>query len=571
MNVSMRLRMIPLVLAAAVSVSMGTVRATVEDCVPEDAFALVKVNELAAQFDRLWSSPQIKKLTAADPFAAAVQRIRDGLETFERKHNVDVDAALRETVGGEFALALFPGNTGVFVARGRNARALRSAVEAILRVEKEEGKLARLTTSDYKGVTIYCSSLRGKERFHALMDEVLAVNESLSAVQRVVDVVKGDAPALSASDRYREAAALMTEGALVNAYLDTTHLRPLAQALQSPQMLQNLPPKLRNAGARFMLTCLGELLPLTRSAVLSLTVEGGLRARLTVSYAGGRLPTILKSVLPARGSALDILKLAPASAAFVGARNLNYEAVWDEFAEKVLKGPAEQGRGVERKLQNLIGVLGGIHSERDFFEELGGQTALFVLPGQAAQDPPAVAVAVELRETAHIPVALETVMGMIAAFSDARPDVEASVEYATYRGTDLTTVRIAGPAPWAQLSPTLCVVDSNLVVTSSLGAARQIIDAYQGGTGIAPAGLEGTQFARARVDLRQVRAILDRHSDFLVRHAVKKEGKSEAQAKKDLAALRALLSLFDGVEAVSAFRPGRTDHVLSVQFAGERP
>ncbi len=130
-------------------------------------------------------------------------------------------------------------------------------------------------------------------------------------------------------------------------------------------------------------------------------------------------------------------------------------------------------------------------------------------------------------------------------------------------------MRFAQPAHLQAISPTLCTVGDYLVVSSTVGAARSVIDAFNDADVTLPEG-EGTVFGVLRADVSALGGMLEQHREFLVRRAVEEEGKSQERAEQDVAGLKAILSLLHYVEATVAFGPDWTRHVLKVKFAGAR-
>ena len=568
MNASKKVGLFLLLFGIVSAVLAGRAAAAVEDYVPASAIGILKVSDLESHYERLKSGPLLNVLrgeTGIPDIAHGLAQAEFAIEEFERTHNVDVEDVLRQVLGREFAIAPLPDDTAVFVALGHDPESLRAAVEVLLSIERESGKLQQLTTSEYKGVEVHSCSLPDKVRYHVVTKGVVAVSEHLGAVEKVIDVMSGDEPALSSSPQYREAAAMTPDGALVSAYIDAVHLQPLAEMLQSQL------PHAPNPVARFAASRIAEIVPLMRFAVFTARVERDLEAQLSVVYKGRTLPTSLRSILPPTGSKLDILRLAPASAALACARNVDHEAIWNSFMETVLRSDAAAADKIQEKFQTLINMVNGVQTQEQFFDEVGGQMALIVVPARPGGTLPGAAGVLELHQTTHIPVALKAVIGSVVLFAEAESGTRAFLEDGSYQGVALTTVRLNLPPPMSELSPTLCVVDGYMVVSSSVDTAEQIIDAARSGTAAGGEGVEGTIFSTARLNVRVLTAMLDQHREFLVRNAVQKEGKSPEQAARDIAALRTVLSFFESVELVGAFVPGQTDLVATVRFAGLQP
>ena len=569
MRAARKLSVMPVLFAALVTEIALPARAAVEDAVPADAVLLVKIREPYAQFERLRDGGLWARLT--DPqtmpqLAQAVRNIEAIVEQVELQHGVDVDKVLGDVLAGGAAIAGLPGGAGVFLTEADGAESLEKAVAEFLRVEKAVGNLEDEYESAYKGVTVHSSVLRNKvkHRHHVFLGKVLAVSEDLEALRKVIDVHKGEAGSLGALAQYRQARSLAAEGAAVTAYVDLQRALPP----RAPRAFNQTGRRTGNPLKRLVRARLEEILPHLRYAVFSAVGdERGLRGRLTVCYRDDELPPLLESVLPEPGSAMDILRLAPESAAVVGGRSLDHAAIWDAIVETLEEHSPAAAEEARTKIDALVTVLGGIHTPEQLFEEIGPQMAVFILPSGEAGNPPEAAVALELRETAHIPLALETLVGTAAVAATAEGKAQASIEYDAYKGVPLTSVHVEMPAGWRKLRPTMCVVDGDLVLSTTADAARRIIDASRSGAALPAGDAEGTLFGFMRMNAVQLGAMLDRHAAFLVRHSMQKQGKTQQRARREIGALRVVLSLLEEVELASTFRPGRTDHTFGVTFS----
>jgi hypothetical protein len=557
-----------LVFLVALCALAGAARAAVQDYVPADAIAIIKVQEPVAQFDKLQASALFQRLQ--DPafipnVAAVIGQVRQGVDVFQTQLNVNVRQVMTDLLGREVALVALPDDLTAMVVEGRDGRSLQSGVDEFLRVQRATGDVTAESSSTYKGVTIQSGMQKQGERFHAVSGNVLVVSNQIAAVQKVLDVVKG-APALGATAQYKQASALAVQGAPVTGYLNGQYLEPIGQALQAaPMPAGRQGPWQQMARAR-----LAEVLPLIQFGVLSISGDGALQARLTLAYKGGRIPNSIQAALPQAGSRMDVLKLAPPSAALVGARSLNLRGAWDSTLEAIARSAPAAAQKLQQGLDAVVGSVGGIYSREQLFGELGSQAAVFVLPPGEGGVFPAAALAVELRQTVHIPDALGSIVGFSVGVAQAQQNQDISLVTSNYRDVQLSSVRSGGKGPLALLSPTFGVVDGYLVVASTLEAAKQVVDASRSGSRPA-VDKPGTPVAVLSVSAPQVRQMLAHYRDFLVKQAIAREGKSQQQAQGDMDALDKVLSLVKEVEFASTFEPGRTDHFMTIEFTGSRP
>jgi len=539
--------------------------APVEGCVPADATVLFKVRDLARHYQRLRSSEIVRTLadeSVMPELAAALRKADESVAEFERRHNVNAAGVLRQMFGREFALAAFPRGASVLLVRGYNEKSLREGLNDYLRVQRKAGALLGARTSRYKGMTLHSRNLAKGQRHHVLTGDILAASHDLEALHRVIDVIRGDLPALSSQAWYKEADDLIPEEALLRACIDMTRTDPW------------LPPLAKRPGlsgflSGFAAVRLATILSNARYAALSLcSGDMELKARLTVVYQEGRLPASLRAAFPEAGSKLNILKLTPGAPVLTVARSINFEAVWDAYIETLRTRDPAEALDAQRKLQTVVDVIDGAETKRQLFEALGSQAALFVVPDEKAGALPGLALALELRDTARLPKTARAFIGAAALLWGARNDAPVRVESSTYRGIPLTVVRIMAPDLPGGLNPTLGLVDTMLALTSSPEVARGMIDASLHGSAPEVSHADGTVFFAARLSFREMGALLARHEQSLVRFAAKSGRVTEEAAMRRLKAVANLLSLFGTADVVASFRAGRTDHVATLRFSG---
>ncbi len=557
--------MLAVAVLTVASLVTGPVWAAVEDAVPADAVLVVKVHDPAGQWDRLVESRLLEKMQ--DPsfmpeVAAGLDLARMNFQQFEAQTGVNLRKLAGDLLGREAALIGLPDDVGAIVIQGRSAGSLRRAVADFLEVERNMGNLRTESQSTHGGTTIRSVlQQNGKQRYHAVVGDMLVVSEDLPAVHQVVDVLSGHAQAIASSRDYAAAARMVPEDAAAMAYAPGATLQALSE------MLNAFRPKGQGrALAAAVQARMAELMPLTRFAVLSVRADQGLHAQLTFAYEGQRMPAPLQAVLPHSGQRMDVTDLAPEGAALVGARQSDPEGAWQWVADALLRADPEGAEQLQRALDQLVSMIGGVRTRQKLFEELGEEVGVFVVPSMEAGGLPSAAVAIELDETAHIPIAAESIVGAVAVFASAEGPHSIHVTKSSYGGVDLNTVRSDAPGPWTKLSPTFGMVGDYWVAATSLELAQQIAAKQASGEAIA-AGYAGTPFSVAHLSAPQIRRMIADHRAFLVQRAVKEEGKPARRAQAELEALDKILSLFEAAEFVATFRPGRTDHYVSLRLA----
>lgn len=551
-------------IAIVALLATGTVRASVDKLVPSDSLLVVKVHQPYRQMEDLTDSEIFARLI--DPavmpdLADGVRQVKAMVNFVEQQHNVKVERVLRGLFAGETALAINGEGSGVMLIEGQNHSAVQKGLDEFLRVRKAQGELTGVDEEIYKGVKVRSSqAVSGQEdRVYAVLDKVLVVANppNRAMVRRVIDISQGQAGSLATVPRYRQAVSMVQKRPVMSAYVDVPAVLEMIERTQ--------PGASRDQVARFI----GEWLHDNISyAVMSVTAGDALKVQMMVKYAGDRLPEYLQYLLPEKGDRLEILDLIPRSAVLAGGRSLNLRAAYDGLVELAQRAPGNSAQKMEEGLQFLVGMIGGVQSSDQLFEELGNEMGIFVLPSGQANQPPGAGVMLQLRETAHIPVAVETLAGTAVAAARSQGKMDLRMEAETYRDVSLTIVRsrMAKPAILRKISPTLCVVEGYLTVTSSVEAAKQVIDASLTEDAYRP-DAAGTVYRAGWVNLGQARRMLQRHKDFLTAHAVLQGGRTTEQAQEDLKRLDKVLSFLDQFTVTEFHRPGRTDHVLTLNFS----
>ncbi|MFO7956929.1 MAG: DUF3352 domain-containing protein [Candidatus Brocadiia bacterium] len=553
------------VIAAALCLPALRAEAAVEGYVPQDALAVVKVTDLERHYEEFANSPllaHLKDPTFMPELAEKIREAEGGIREFERAHDVSARDVLMGLLGREAALAVFSDETGVLVVEAESEVALRDAVDEFQRVQRLTGDLLDTATSQYKGIQVHASEMKdGKTRYHAMSGRALAVSEDRSAVERVIDTAAGAAEAMADSADFGDAMRMAERGALAVGYVGGAALEALSEQIRREAEVPG------HGHERLVMRRLAEALPTARFLMLSVLHEEDVSARVTVAYQGNRLPAGLARIFPEEGSRLDVLELAPRNAALVAARSLDSEGSWHSMMDMLREVAPRRAEKTEQVMDMLVNMVGGVYSREELLAEFTGQGALMVLPAETQDAPPAAGLVIGLRETAHLPTAIESIVGAVVTFARAEGKHDVTLNHSEHDGVRLTTVMVDEPGIWARIAPTFGVVEGTMVVTTSPAAARDVVDTARGAARIRTPRADGTLFGAGVMNVRTVSDMLEQYHGFLLRRAMEKDNKPEAQARRELEALGKLLSLVDSVEFAAAFGEGRTDHYLRLDLA----
>ena len=551
--------------------------ADLAESTPADAIAFVRVKGLHAAWKRFVNSPAWRRIEQAPipDIADGIRKAREGIRQFELESGVNVEESLSAIFGTDILLALLPDKTALFLARTSDTAQLRLAVDTIVAIERDEGKIVSETNEYYAGVEIRSAVMADpnapgaaeKKRHHAIVDDLLIVSRDFDAIRRAIDVVKGKSAALASSAEYRQAQKHLRGAALVQVYVDTDRV---AQAQDWDALLDG---RLQNPLVRILVRRAKQILPVTRYAVADL-VAGAEHAefRSTLIYDETRLPPSVKALLPAAGAPLDVMRLAPPSAVLAFGHQVNKAALWRYILESVRETHPGIADLIAARATQIGPMFGGMDFETELLAQIGDQTAVIVTPAPA-DAPPGVSVVIEMRNGLVIPMALRTMAGSAAVIArieaqKAGTAPKVGMRRSTYKGVNLTTLELYEKELGGKLNPTMFVTDKFMVVSSTPETARTILNAGMR----APAEPLGnaTVIGKGYLDVVGLREIVRQHKGFLVREGLK-EGKTEDKARKDIEAIEFLLGFLDRVDARAEHVPGRITRTVRFGYSAGPP
>jgi len=543
--------------------------------VPRDAVVVARVRNLHALWNKFYESAAFNRIENAPitELRQGIARARDEIAAFEQQTGLNVELGLASIFGTDAALVMFPDKTGAFIARSADPDRMVQAVGMIETIERGEGKYVEEHVVFYKDVEI--SSFRiqkplapvetARNRSHAIAGDVLIVSESPDAVRRVIDVVQAGAPPLAEAEEYAMAMKQVRPDAFATLYLDTDRLATVED------IEGFLAGKLKNPAAKLLLARAKSILAVTRYVVSEIATQpDGLVMDYTIVYDEEAAKEGYGDLFPAEGAPLDIVRLAPSDAVFFLANQCDKTALWKRIVEMTTDTMPEAAEDIRTGADQLAQMVGNLYFETELLGQLGDQAALIVLAGPGPDDPPAAALALEMKPGATLPVSLRAVIGFAAGVARAEADKEGTeatvdAERWTYRNTNLDTLILKEPKLKGKLNPTLFAKDKFLVVATTPDCARAVLDAYAAEE-VKPATAEGlTTTGQARLNVPAIAALIEKHRAFLVAEAVK-DGKTVEKAENDLIALRFLLGFLRRIELRGVYAPGRFTRAMEVLF-----
>jgi len=543
------------------------------DVLPQDALAVIRVTGLHDAWKEFSTSEMWRKIQQAPipDITSGIMAARAEIENLEAALGIDIETYAASIFGNDVAIALFPDRTGVFVAQSTDTATLDLAVDMILDLEANDGKTFGRTDSLHRGVTITGVQMFGTGdaqagadgRYHARIGDVFAVSRDMSAVERVIDVLKDAQPSLSESAEYRQATTMMPEGALVRLYVDTDRL---SEMLNLEDALNG---SMRNPGVRLLARRMRMLLPATRFLAGGLIRENNaVVCKYSIVYDEESLPENMRAMLPRPGAPLDIVRFVPDSALLACSAQFSKLGLW----HYVMGSLRESNPGIASVLARRSGqmgpALGGMDFETQFLPQLGDQSAFIVLPGPE-DHPPALAFVTELNNGHELPTVLRTLAGSLAMMNQMDAEKKGvqpmiAVENTRYKDVGLMTLNLKQPKLQGKLNPTLFAKGPFLVISTTPESAKALIDAASAPWQIvAPA--RGTLASRTRVNFQGIRQALHQYEDFLMGQALK-EGKTAQRARSDLDSLAFVLGLFKDIAMQGVHVKGRIDREIRLQY-----
>jgi len=476
---------------------------------PAETVALLRVQGLGAFWNRLKQSPLRERVEHADipEIPERLAEVVNGLAMFEAQYGINLEQTLLTVLGTDFALALLPDDTGVFVARGDDPDAFEFAVDTILGIEEAQGRILRAGTSTHRGVTVHSVQVLrpddpgrpAGERHYAFHNGAVIVSRSLETLKRAMDSATGAAPTLESSERYRRARSLVRPGSLATIYADLQRLRTTDIAARlAHNDLKNPVLRLWREGLRHNLGFADHLVVNVGASDRAWTIAS------TLAYDEGRMPSGLKDILPQGRSEIKAADLVPDEAVLAFANRSDKAALWAFAMQRLGESDPALAARATAVAQQVAAMFAGMDFEKEFLARLGEEGCLFVLPG-AEGEPPAVGLLIELNDGDTLPQTLRTWIGTLAAVNqmEARKKHQPpqfAVARSSHRGVDATTLKVLRGDLAGKIAPSVAVVGRYMVVASNDAVIRRVADMASHERAASGSPIEGALFTRGYLD-----------------------------------------------------------------------
>ena len=541
---------------------------------PKDTVLVVRVRGLHALWKQFVASEAFKRIEQAPipDIANGIAKAKRDLTEFQAQTGIEVEKGLASIFGTDIALAVFTDRTAAFVARSADSGRLTSSVETIMQIERDEGKYLGEKTTYHEGVEI--RSIRVKEpqappeaaktRHHAIAGDLLIVSEEFEAVKRVVNVVKSKQPALSTAEEYRKAEALFAKDAFVTFYADTDRLA----TVKDFEAFFN--GKLKNPVVKLFATRAKDLAITHYVAGSMVARPTGMTIGYTVVFDEAAAKARFGGLMPPTGAPLDVVSFLPPSAVLTYANQVNKAALWRHLIDTIGQGMPAVAEKIKATAGQVSNSVGNPDFEKDLLGQFGDQAALVVLPGPGEDDPPAAAIVLEMKPDATLPISLKTFVGMAATIAQAeakKKGIEPPVGLvrADHQGVQLTTLLLKEKKLKGKLNPTLFVKGKFLVISTTPGAARALLDAHASGAVRFQPVAGQTTTGQGKLNARALKALLKKHRAFLVANGVK-DGKTREKTEAEMAGLDFVLSFINTIDFRATLAPGRLERTVEVRY-----
>jgi hypothetical protein len=545
---------------------------------PEKTALIVRVTNLEAALRGWGESPMFKKIEEAPipGITRGLAKMRQDLQNVRLEHGVDLVDMFHAMLGKEFIIGVQPDGSALFAARGRNAEDLRAAVDIVIAGENDDGKVKEDNSEIYKtyeirGMLVSDNPQAGapfKLRYHVLTGDILLVSRSREAIKQAIDLMRGEkeaGPNLYA--KHSEALKQAMPDALATVYVNTAGLAK-SEAVEKMAAVH-----LRNPMFKLWYGRVKRHMAMTRHMMISFKqTDEAWDVKSTFLFDKSKLPAAYQTLIPAKGAALNILRVAPENSVFTVAHQVNKSALWRAMLDALKEANPQIALRAQTWTQMVANMAGVQSFEDDILDTLGDQTLLYGMPGPD-KTPPALAFALEVKEASPLPQVLQSLIGtgvtihaMEARNNERQPDV--TLKRSVHWGVPIMTVVIHKGEVAGIMTPTLFKIGNYLVITTTIEAAKASINAHEARPDFKGPLADGKAFSlHGTVHVKGLATLLKKHEAWLVRKAMENDGKDEQTARRDLRNIRFILSLFKDITFTTSHTPGRIDREGRIELA----
>ena len=522
---------------------------------PAGALVAVEVSGAGDVLDLALRDDMIAAVAAVP--AMQQQKQSGGLAQFrqvvgflEAHLGTDWKTATRTLLGGGVTLAAYPDQSVLLVVDSKDAALLEKFREFATMAAKGEaakhGNQDAVNSGEYRGVTGWTFS---KKEAHAVIGTRLIVANNVDRLKSVVDLREDGGATLAEQAEYKAAKA--AAGPAADAFLMVN----MAALKQVPNVQKGL-DNFGNPIGSLLLAGVADSMRAANVLTLALDVDGHTLSLAAVS--DGKVDAEKSSVAFARtgegGGVLPNLKVPGFLAGFSFYRDMHsfYSAKDDLFPERT---------GGLIFFENMMGIF---FTGRDLTDEVLAETGpeIRVLVAQQNYDEkigtpktqiPAFAAILRMKDPEKFSIVMEEAwqkaVGLVNFTRGQNAEPGLIIDRPTHADTPFTVARFAPPKVEERsdadirfnFNPALAMPDSYLILSSTEGLARDLIDALKKETSETLAGIQQVH-SLAEVDGANLASILQANREPLVRNNMIEEGNSRDQAETAIDTLLAIVS-----------------------------
>gem|GEM_PF-1952873 len=566
----------PLFVAVPIAVPTAARSESLDAWMPDDVIGYVRVSGLGAQVDRFLASDLRKELESL-PMAQELlshpnwKKFLKEVENFETSTGQSALSVFQGLLGEEVLVGARIGLGGpevILIARAPGEKELEKSLQLIKNAAEQRGVFAEYKSRQRGDWTV--ESVQDKLA-HVRIGSVWAASNSSAAIDRVLDLVEG-----------KSTSSLQNAAAFSRARQDTLKDALISAAVR-PQFIPNyaIPEKVDNPLGSLIAGAWTAALDAADLLCASARVSGGdLEVKLASvlgkkaddqkdwkKYAGF-FPEVFPDGFKERLEKKGVLAYTQVQ------RNL---AKWWERREDLLTSKAAGGLIEFSNVMSI--VFGGRNFQDEVLPDLG-PTVTIVARNQeykslAARPQPAIpgfAGIFQLKNAKDssegIVAAFYTLVGIINADRAQKKGGMSMIPRPKKVGdVDLHTVSFGSamtkdsrPGLLHNFTPSLAVVGSKVIISSSEELAQVIVEALQGLE--EPTKASGAARDSLAVDGAALRSILKTNRDVLVEDNMLKRGHSKVEAEQEIGLL------FDALQHLRDLRleSGRKGNVMELEL-----
>ncbi len=468
---------------------------------------------------------------------------------FEANLGTDWKTATRTLLSGGATFAVYPDESVLLIVDGSDAKLLEKFREFTTTVAKGEaakkGNSDSISSGEYRGVTGWTL---GPKEAHAVIGNRLILSNNTKRLKTVVDLREDGGDTLANQAEFK--AAKKAAGPKADAFL-MVNMGVLKQVPDVQKGLDNF----GNPVGSLLLAGVAESMRAANVVTLALDVEGDTLSLAAVS--DGKVDAEKSSVAFAQtadgSGALPNLKVPGLLAGFSFYRDMHgfYSAKDDLFPDRT---------GGLIFFENMMGIF---FSGRDLTDEVLAETGpeIRVLVAQQKYDEnigtpktqiPAFAAILRMKDPENFSVVMEEAwqkaIGLVNFTRGQQAEPGLIIDRPSHGDTKFTVARFAAPKVEERtdadarfnFNPSLAMPNGYLVLSSTEGLARDLIDALKEEASQTLAGIKDVH-SLAELDGTNLASILNANREQLVRNNMIEEGNSRDQAEGAIDTLLAIV------------------------------